>query len=248
MISVEINGVFYKTIKHAGKNLKHTPRTIKDRCLSDNYPNYKIVPFRITYTKKRCTVCGDIKSVDEFNEYKKHKDGLTSQCKKCLAKYAKKYRKNNPEKEKEATKKWRKNNSEYYKEWHKKWRKNNPEYYKELQKKKRENDPIYKLNVNISSAIRGSLRTGKNGRHWEKLVDYTLKELMAYLESLFLPGMTWENHGIGRGKWNIDHIIPTSLFNITSTKCRGFKACWELENLRPMWSEDNLRKNNKLFY
>jgi len=58
-------------------------------------------------------------------------------------------------------------------------------------------------------------------------------------------GMTWEKYL--KGEIHIDHIIPISLFNIISIKSKGFKKCWSLENLQPLWAKDNLKKKNKLF-
>ncbi len=39
---------------------------------------------------KRCPKCGETKSINEFNKNKTKKDGLQSQCKKCVNKYYKK--------------------------------------------------------------------------------------------------------------------------------------------------------------
>lgn len=78
----------------------------------------------------------------------------------------------------------------------------------------------------------------------EKLVGYTLDDLMIHLEKKFLPGMTWENYG--RGGWNIDHIIPKSVFNYESTGDVDFKHCWSLKNLQPLWESDNMSKGAKL--
>ena len=164
-----------------------------------------------------------------------------------------------PEKAKKASIKWRKDNPKkmkgyakkaigQYKAYGKEYRKTHREEYNKYQRERRKNNVGVKLSRNISSGIYAALRDKKNGRHFEGLIGYSLKELKAHLESLFLPGMTWENYGKGDGKWHIDHIIPVSLFNITSIKSKGLKACWELENLRPMWGAENIRKGNKLFY
>lgn len=110
--------------------------------------------------------------------------------------------------------------------------------------KKRYNNPIYRLNHNLSRAIRKSLKGNKNDKSWESLINYTQEDLRKHLESQFQEGMTWENYG----KWHIDHKIPISIFNITSAKCKGFKKCWALENLQPLWEKDNLEKGNKLFF
>jgi hypothetical protein len=62
---------------------------------------------------------------------------------------------------------------------------------------------------------------------------------MNYLESQFVEGMSWENHG----KWHIDHIKPVCSFNFNSREDEDFKKCWALENLRPLWAKENLKKS-----
>jgi hypothetical protein len=54
--------------------------------------------------------------------------------------------------------------------------------------------------------------------------------------------MSWENYG----KWHIDHITPLSSFDIQNYNDENFKKCWSLENLQPLWAEDNLKKSNKV--
>ena len=100
-----------------------------------------------------------------------------------------------------------------------------------------------KISRRISSAIRSSLNCNgtKNEFHWEELVDFTLEELLEHLENQFDEGMIWENHG----DWHIDHIRPISSFNFQSPEDPEFKECWCLENLQPLWAEDNLRKKDK---
>jgi hypothetical protein len=136
---------------------------------------------------------------------------------------------------KEACKKYR--NTDKSKETIKKWYINNKEKISNIKKRQYEKN---KDNHIISSYIRKSIND-KNGTHWERLVDFTLKELKEHLESLFQPGMTWEN----QGKWHIDHIRPIASFNITSYKDKDFKKCWCLENLQPLWAKDNLSKGAK---
>ena len=92
----------------------------------------------------------------------------------------------------------------------------------------------------MAQRIRSSLKS-KDGKSWADLVDYTIEELKAHLESKFKDEMTWNNYG----KWHIDHIKPISKFNVTSFDCYDFKECWSLNNLQPLWAVDNLRKHNK---
>ena len=92
--------------------------------------------------------------------------------------------------------------------------------------------------------INHSLKGNKNGYKWESLINYTQEDLRRHLEMQFTKDMTWENYG----EWHIDHKIPISIFNINGIKSKGFQKCWELENLQPLWAEENTKKGNTLFY
>jgi len=81
--SVEIDGAFYESISCAKRATGHDRRAIKKRCLSDKFSNYKIVPFRVNYTEKRCVKCKKVYPLSEFYINKPSKDGLRSQCKVC---------------------------------------------------------------------------------------------------------------------------------------------------------------------
>lgn len=105
--------------------------------------------------------------------------------------------------------------------------------------------PDIRIHFSMSSSIWGALKSGKNGRSWESLVGYSREDLVRHLERQFLPGMSWNNYGHGRGKWHIDHILPRASFSISSPEDDDFKACWALTNLRPLWSEDNQAKGAK---
>lgn len=80
----------------------------------------------------------------------------------------------------------------------------------------------------------------KESRTFEEL-GYTPDELQAHLEQLFQPGMTWENHGKGPGKWHVDHIRPIVSFP-AGTLPAIINA---LSNLRPLWASENLSKGSK---
>lgn len=110
---------------------------------------------------------------------------------------------------------------------------------------RRRNDPVWRLRMNISTSIAQSLKKNKSGKSnctWEKLVGYTLVDLKRHLEHRFLPRMTWANYG----KWHVDHIYPMSKFEFTSANDPAFKRCWALENLQPLWAEDNKKKSDRI--
>ena len=154
--------------------------------------------------------------------------------------YAREYRGRNPERVKTATANWKANNPGKVKEAWQKWYDANG---KERDAQRR-STPKGKLDRLMSSGIYDGLKSSKAGRKWESLVGYTVDDLMAHLSKLFLPGMTWENHG--RYGWHIDHKVPRSAFNYEKPEDIDFKRCWALENLQPLWWRDNLRKHAKI--
>ena len=90
---------------------------------------------------KKCTKCGEVKELGEYEKAKSNKDGLRSYCKVCMKEYRKKYYLDNPEKYKELSKKWALKNPEKVKEASKKWALKNPEYSKKQHEGYRLNNP-----------------------------------------------------------------------------------------------------------
>ena len=74
------------------------------------------------------------------------------------------------------------------------------------------------------------------------LLGCSVPVLISHIESLFLPGMTWENHS--PDGWHIDHIKPCSSFDLTDPEQQ--KACFHYTNLQPLWATDNLSKGKKV--
>ena len=187
--------------------------------------------------------------------YEKNIEKITKQHKKYreenkdkIIEIGKKYRENNKEKCKEYCRKYE--NKESTKKYRKEYRRR-PEVREASRKKEKEYDrkrrsnPLFRFNMNISRAIRLVLRKNnlsKNGRHWEHLVGYTCQDLRKHLEKLFKPGMSWDNYG----KWHLDHVIPLSFFKFNSEEDVEFKMCWRLENLQPLWAEENMSKGDRI--
>ncbi len=176
-------------------------------------------------------------NADKRSWYQINKDNVLKQCKE--------YRIGNKEKMSKRAKKYRANNKEAIRQRDKQYQLKNAIKINKQRALRREilkTDPKFILNKRISSLMRLSLKGNKNGYGWESLVEYTLNDLIKYLESLFQDKMSWEN----MGKWHIDHKIPISAFNFTSPFDIDFKRCWALDNLQPLWAKDNLSKGKKL--
>jgi hypothetical protein len=108
---------------------------------------------------------------------------------------------------------------------------------------KRATDVRYRVSNGFSRAVRRGLKNGKLGVSWKTMVSYSVEQLMAHLEAKFQLGMTWGNYG---KDWHIDHIIPVSSFSFEKPQDDGFKKCWSLDNLQPLWAKDNLQKGSKV--
>jgi hypothetical protein len=73
-----------------------------------------------------------------------------------------------------------------------------------------------------------------------KKIGYSIDELKSHLESKFQPGMSWDNYG----EWHIDHVVPDSWFTYSSTDEKGFKDSYAINNLQPLWADQNIEKSN----
>ena len=143
---------------------------------------------------------------------------------------------------------WQKDNRDRLNDYHQKWREKNidkhREYKRKYEKHRKDTDPLYKLISNFRTAIYQVLKESnveKNG-HYFDILGYTPEELINHLEKQFTEGMTWENYG----EFHIDHKLPISSFNIKEIGDEEFMKCWSLDNLQPMWGEENIRKSNKV--
>jgi len=166
--------------------------------------------------------------------------------KKKVAQHAREYRQENKEVIAQRKRQYYENNKDKILQRCKLYRNNkekNLQYNREWVKKRCRIDLMFKLNRVVSSAIYKSIVGKKNGKHWESLVNYTLEQLMQHLENQFQIGMTWKNHS--RYGWHIDHKKPIASFYYNSPDDEEFKQCWSLENLQPLWAEDNLKKSAK---
>lgn len=77
-----------------------------------------------------------------------------------------------------------------------------------------------------------------------QLLGCSKEEFVQHLESLWLPGMNWENYGIKENQWSIDHILPCSSFDLTIEENQ--KICFHYKNMQPLWHIDNLKKSDNI--
>lgn len=210
----------------------------------EDYPN-----------EKRCGSCENFKPLLEFNKCKGGTYGLHNHCRACQKECKRRWYLKNQEKELalRKTPEMREKAADYRRKLYHSdpsWR----EKQLEINRSRRRAEPA-KIKARaqrkawleipqnrIAQTLRGRINHALNGAikylHTEELLGCSFETLRDYLETKFLPGMTWDNHG--QFGWHIDHIKPCSAFDLTDPEQQ--KQCFHYTNLQPLWWRDNLSK------
>ncbi len=207
---------------------------------------------------KLCRRCRIEKPAADFHPHKLTKDGLNSWCRPCVSEDSAARQKAHPERRCKYQKRYYQKNARQICERNEDWRKANRDRVnqrrrenwaandrgRESQRRRRAANPQTtrdRLNAAMRAGIYDSLVGAKGRRQWEGLVGYTVDSLREWIEFQFEPGMSWENYG----DWHIDHRVPIAAFKFTTPDDPGFRACWSLRNLRPLWATENHKKGAK---
>ena len=184
--------------------------------------------------EKKCTKCGEVKSLDEFGNSKCRKDGKQYKCKVCckeyqrnnkekISQYRKDYRKenkdsiksskqlyysNNKEKIKEYSKEYYNFNQEKIDKKKKEWRDKNRRKINKYKNLRKEKDPLFKLSGNIRRLLLQSL---KNQGYKKNTKTYNILKCEFDFFMEFLNGIASNGYQYGFGNLNLDHVIPISL-------------------------------------
>ncbi len=135
-----------------------------------------------------------------------------------------------------------KGNRERIRQMHKEYRRRNLKRHNLKRVIKRRRDMQFALRCRIRNHARKivlRLPSFASRSHYLDLLGCRLSELASYLESKFLPGMSWEN----RNLWHLDHIRPLKTFDL-SDPTQLAVAC-HFTNLQPLWAADNLKKGHR---
>jgi hypothetical protein len=219
--------------------------------------------------KKVCTQCGLEKELFKFEKRSASKDGHNASCKACRSnydtqrkeqrkKYNEDYYKNNggrqysrdyyhknQEHRRQYSRDYYKKNREARLQYSKDYSKNNRKAINEYIKNKSDKDINFKLNRRIRATINTEINRNrnKNTKSYKtlELLGCSISEARSYLESKFLEGMSWDNHGL-KG-WHIDHIKPLASFDLTDPEQQ--KQAFHYTNLQPLWWRENLQKGSR---
>jgi len=93
--------------------------------------------------------------------------------------------------------------------------------------------PRDRITRSLNNRLHHYPKFGKIGKtRLEYLLQTTISNFVVYLESKFLPTMTWENHG---KLWHIDHIVPCMKFDLTKEEEQ--LKCFNYTNLQPLFAK-----------
>ena len=99
----------------------------------------------------------------------------------------------------------------------------------------------YAIASSVRSRVLAALKGNKPDLRVEQLLGCSLEKAKAHLESTWVEGMCWANHGLYG--WHIDHIRPCASFNLKNEE--ELLACFNYKNLQALWAKDNLNKSSK---
>jgi len=156
---------------------------------------------------KTCTKCGEKKDVSEFYHRRK-------KCKVCKIASNREYKKS--EKGRATQRKYNKTDKG------------------RAVRRKQNRRPINKIKLKLLLRLRHFIR-GTDSQLNRETMGCTLAFFRAHYESLFKPGMTWENYG----EWENDHIKEMNTFDLLNEET--WKECMHYSNLQPQWRELNCK-------
>lgn len=186
---------------------------------------------------KTCTKCKEAKPVNEYI-LRTDTGKRRTQCQTCRKTYFR-----------DRGKTWYQNNREHHLA---NVRLRNKTHRKEIQQQSNRrkvarcrSDPTYLLECRVRNRCYEAIRNvkGRKTASTITMLGCTVGELRKHLEGLFYEGMTWDDYGYGPETFQIDHIIPIRLFDLTKPE-EQFRA-FHYTNLQPLWWDDHQIKTRK---
>jgi hypothetical protein len=167
----------------------------------------------------RCLTCANAR----YKRWRqRHPDRARARNVRCLAAY----RAANPEKCRADNAAWRANNREYCIQRNAEYRRKNwPRIYSE-----RRADPNKRLGADLRAMICGAIRRSKGIKSCRStdLLGCSIPQFRAYIEHLWIPGMSWANWGREHDCWQLDHKRPVCSFDLTDPAQQ--RACFHFTN------------------
>ena len=180
---------------------------------------------------------------DHKEEKKEYNQKYCEEHKEEKKEYNQKYRLDNKDRLKEYEDGRREQRIPYQKKRNKEYCEKHKPERRAYQQVRRDTDTQFRLSLNLRRALNRAIeRNFKKGKTVQRL-GCSIEFLRQHLESMFQPGMTWENRS--PTSWHIDHIKPMVDFDLTDEE-QVLRVC-HYTNLQPLWMLDNIRKSRNEF-
>lgn len=210
---------------------------------------------------EKLTEWGKIYYQDNKEEKIQYQKEYYKNNKTYILEYKKNYYSNNRESILKKGKIYYLNNREKYVIYHRQYRVLNKKQIAEKARVSRiknydniRNNPEIRMMRACSAVVYYMLKSqnsSKGGKSSRSFFPFTSKQLKQYIEILFEPWMTWNNYGIfdpsiwddnnsTTWTWQLDHIKPHSDYPYSEMGSENFNIVWDLSNLRPYSSKQNL--------
>ena len=75
-------------------------------------------------------------------------------------------------------------------------------------KEKYKSNPVFKLDSIIRTYIYGALKGIQKSKRTKDILGISADQFREYIEQRFESWMSWDTHGVGEGKWQLQHIVP----------------------------------------
>jgi hypothetical protein len=209
----------------------------RDECKECNQALKKARPKRIRIVEslrpgfKRCTgKCKQIKPEGEFR-LRADSEKRRNECTIC----------------------WDARVAAYHKEhvqeisqYHQKYAKENKVELRKKRAQRERNRKKKDLTYKFLSNLRCSIERAFKGRNRSiRTIEYLscrIEEAIGYIESLWKPGMTWNNWS--KNGWQLDHIIPIATIR-SLDDVEQIRKVFHYTNLQPLWNEEHKMKTKK---
>lgn len=96
-------------------------------------------------------------------------------------------------------------------------------------------NPMFKLHALVKTYVLSALKGKPKTMRTNDILGIEWNEFRQYIENQFEPWMNWDNHGHGKGKWALQHIIPKAY---AETEDDIYRLNY-YKNLMPMDFSDN---------
>ena len=99
----------------------------------------------------------------------------------------------------------------------------------------------FKVKTALRDLLNKLLKYGWKNRNLAYVLGCSCDDFIEYIESKFLPGMSWDN----RSEWHLDHIQPIRSFDLSVLA--DIKKCYHYTNFQVLWAKANLSKSGKCY-